>query len=361
MNILNKFENNKNKKENKRYKKLIAKTKFEKIDFLNPNILSKKKENHNIDNIKMKYGFLLSLSPQFTQNKIQSLKNKYLNNNFHFNKTNNYINNNNYNFKKSPLIPHIVDNITYEHINRNINSNNNSNCNNNTFANNNNNKKNSEICTKKRISKNNFFRSTSLQFVKENNIIFNNVYNRVKNKKRNEVNNDDIINQRNKNIINKKECKTTNTNYNSPKFGQSFKYLRNTREDFISVDKKLNDILKSEAFNKSRKKQYIIFPISKKINMLSEVKKDIKKLNKKSFGSILNSKISNTGNSLYSSHYSDFPKNKSENNLNVFYELFNDEKENSNLINYENEINKPILIKSLPRPKLNVPKYLKFL
>ena len=360
MNNFNKFKIkadkiNKHISDNKRYKKLLLKTKLEKNNFLNGNVISKNEEIHTIDKIKMKYGFLLSLSPQFTYNKIQSLKNKYLNNNISsLKKYNNCVN-----LKMSSYIPHNYDKITFSH----KNSNNSSNCN--SFSilalnNNQNSTSNSNI----RYSKNNFFRSSSLQFVKENNFNFNNVYNKLKNKKRTELNDNNSINHRNNNIYNiyQKESKTVKNINNNPKFGQNFKYLKNTREDFINVDKKLNEILKSYAFNKNERKQLnIIFPISKKIKMLNEVKKDINNLNKKSFNSLLNSKITKTGDSFFTSHNSDFPRNHSENNLNMFYELFNDEKENNNIINNKNEINKPILIKSLPKPKLNVPKYLKFL
>ena len=362
MNNFNKFKLkadkiNKHITDNNRYKKLLLKTKLEKNNFLNGNVISKNKEIHTVDKIKMKYGFLLSLSPQFAYNKIQSLKNKYLNNNISsINKYNNCAN-----LKMSSYIPHNIDNITFSHKNSNS-SNSNSNCN--SFSimalnNNQNSTNNSNI----RYSKNNFFRSSSLQFVKENNFNFNNSYNKLKNKKRTELKENNAINHRNNNIYNffQKESKTTKNNNNNPKFGQNFKYLRNTREDFISVDKKLNEILKSDAFNSKRKQFNIIFPISKKIIMLNEVKKDINNLKKKTFNSLLNLKITKTGDSFFTSYTSDFPRNHSENNLNMFYELFNDEKENNNIINNKNEINKPILIKSLPKPKLNVPKYLKFL
>ena len=282
-------------------------------------LIKRNKIIHNIDKIKSKYGFFTnSLNQKLTFHKIQMLKNKYLSNN--------------------------------------INSNNNFNISNDEKFSINNNK----------INKN-LFRSSSLQFVKENNIIFNNFYKTLKNKKSTNIyeiinKHKDILSQQRKmkeKLLISKNEKVINSNNDtnkSQKFGQKFKYLKNTREEYIIIDKKLKNLLKNDAFNKTKKREFnAIFPISKKINMLNELKKDIKNLSKKSFeDTSLTPK--DTG-PFFSAKKSDNFNNKSERKLNLFYEVFNEKNE---YIDNENDIIKPILIKSLPKPKLDVPNYLNF-
>lgn len=323
--------------DNNGYKKLTSHE--EKNTTLGSTIISKYKIKHNIEKIKEKYGFLTyNLSPQITHSKIQMLKNKYLNNNINFYKNHN-----------SNINRYMINNVENMSINNNINSDN---------------------VMNKTHKKYNLFRNSSLQFVKENNIIFNNFYDTLTSKNRNknnDINNTNII-LNDKNFNNntlKKGSKNISINYNNhnvvykPKLGQNFKYLKNTREQFIFMDKKLNNLLKSEIFNKCRNKNFNkVFPISKKINMLNEVKKDIKNLNKKNFEDTL--LTPKAGESFSHNQHPGLYRNNSERTFNIFYELFDEEKENSNITNNENEINKPILIKSLPKPKLNVPNYVNF-
>ena len=292
-------------------------------------IISKNKISINIERIKNKYGFSTNcLNQKLAYNKIQNLKNKYLKNNNNFN---------------SKLDFNTIDKFSLIH-SRNNNIKLNKNSVNNTIE-----------------RKKNLFRNSSLQFVKENNIIFNNFYNTFRNKRRNNENKNNInyiLNDKKlKYNTFKEENKKTIIN-NKPKLSNKFKYLKNTRDEFMNVNKKLKDLLKNEVFNKNNKKGFnAIFPISKKIYMLNEVKKDIKNLSKKSFDEILISP-KNTG-SFFSSQSSDNFRINSDRKNNLFQELF-DEKENSNIIDNENEIIKPNLIKSLPKPKLNVPNYVNF-
>ena len=325
--------------DNNRYKKLSSHE--EKNATLGSTIISKYKKKYNIETIKKKYGILTyNLSPQITHSKIQFLKNKYINNNINFYKNHN-----------SNISHYMINNVENMSINNNINPDN---------------------VMNKTHKKYNLFRNSSLQFVKENNIILNNFYNTLKSKKRNDLNNKNntniILNNKkfnNNNNTLKKGSKNISINYNNhnvvykPKLGQNFKYLKNTREEFIFMDKKLNNLLKSEIFNKCKNKNFNkVFPISKKINMLNEVKNDIKNLNKKNFEDTLLTQ--KAGESFSNNQNPGLYRSNSERTFNIFYELFDDDKENSNIINNENEINKPILIKSLPKPKLNVPNYVNF-
>ena len=301
-------------------------------------IISKNKVSINIERIKNKYGFLTnSLSQKIAYNKIQNLKNKYLKNNNNFN---------------SKLDFNTINTIDKFSINNN--------------KNNNIKKLNKESVNNIIEKKKNLFRNSSLQFVKENNIIFNNFYNTFRNKIRNNDNRNNENRNNFNNILNDKKMKYNTIKEekktiinNKPKLSNKFKYLKNTRDEYMNVNKKLKDLLKNDAFNKKNKKGFnAIFPISKKINMLYEVKKDIKNLSKKSFDDVLISP-KNTASFFSSSQSSDIHGINSDRKSNIFQELF-EENENSDVINNENEIIKPNLIKSLPKPKLNVPNYVNF-
>ena len=298
----------------------------------------------NIDKLKTKYGFLSNnLSQKLAYNKIQMLKNKYFKNNNSYNYNYNYNNNINYSSNSNFNI-NSIDQFSIN-LNDNLNNLNRS-------------------PVRNLDKKKNIFRNSSLKFVKENNIIFNNFYNTLINKKNNTLykhrNNNSILIEKKNNYKTIQEVNKTNiiNNIAKLKMNNKFKYLKNNREDFIILDKKLKELFKNDAFNKNKKKSFnTIFPISKKINMLSEVKKDIKNLNKKSFeDNLLSSKVSGSFLSNQSSNYLGI---HSERKTNLFYELF-DKKENDNLINNENVIIRPNLIKSLPKPKLEVPNYVNF-
>jgi len=317
-------------KVNNRYKNwslLSQKTKNQ----LGSNKIKRNNIIRNIENIKNKYGFN-SLNQKIIYNKIQILKNKYINNNY------------NYNSNSNSKINSIDENTINVNVNNNMNEN--------------------IIKGEKNLLKSSF----SLQYIKENNVILNNFYHTLRNKRSNnayEINNNNhnrnyksLDNKQiNKNILkeftkeniqNKNNDKT-----NRPKLGHKFKYLKNTREDYIRVGKKINELLKNELFNKRIKKGFnAIFPISKKINMLNEVKNDIKNVK----DALLNPK---TARKFSSSQTGVHPKINSEKRVNLFYELFNDENENNN-IKDENKITKPSLIRSLSKPKLDIPNYNNF-
>ena len=189
-------------------------------------------------------------------------------------------------------------------------------------------------------NKKHMFRSTSLQFVKENNLNFNNLYNTLKNdrkisfKENNKLNNIDFEATKNENN------KTNNT---KSKF--EFKYLKNIKEDFINIHNKFKNLFQNDVFNKKKKKLVnMIFPISKKLYLLSEMKKDIKIANKNSFRNMtISPKSTISSNSEYTSK-------------NIFSELFSENGDDETIIG-QNGIKKPNLIRTFSKPKLNVPKY----
>lgn len=259
-----------------------------------------------IDNLKLKYNFFKTnnINTQLAHRKVELLKNKYLKNN---QKVAN-------NLKINNVIRYSISN----------------------------NKDNKIKLNPRNNSKKRLFRSSSLQFVKENNFKFNNLYNTFRNEKKfffrennNKVNDDLQF----KSALNNQSCKTNTKN------AYNFKYLRNVKEDFINVHNKLKELLKNDAFNKKKKMSHnSIFPISKKIYLLSEMKKDIQNVKKFSLSNTpLSSKSTNNANSETL-------------HKNIFVELFN-ESDKDTLTNNEEEIRKPRLIRTNSKPKLNVPKF----
>ena len=264
---------------------------------------SKHKTNEIIDKIKMKYGLLHNtINTQVVNRKMQILKNKYMKGSQNLESKINFNNNIRYS--------------TNNDINNKL-----------VLRANNNNKK-------------HMFRSTSLQFVKENNLNFNNLYNTLKNdrkisfKENNKLNNIDFEATKNENN------KTNNT---KSKF--EFKYLKNIKEDFINIHNKFKNLFQNDVFNKKKKKLVnMIFPISKKLYLLSEMKKDIKIANKNSFRNMtISPKSTISSNSEYTSK-------------NIFSELFSENGDDETIIG-QNGIKKPNLIRTFSKPKLNVPKY----
>jgi hypothetical protein len=264
---------------------------------------SKHKTNEIIDKIKMKYGLLHNtINTQVVNRKMQILKNKYI--------------------KGSQNLESKIN------INNNIRYSTNNDINNKLeLRANNNNKK-------------HMFRSTSLQFVKENNLNFNNLYNTLKNdrkisfKENNKLNNIDF-----------EATKNENNKANNTKSKFEFKYLKNIKEDFINIHNKFKNLFQNDVFNKKKKKLVnMIFPISKKLYLLSEMKKDIKIANKNSFRNMtISPKSTISSNSEYTSK-------------NIFSELFSENGDDETIIG-QNGIKKPNLIRTFSKPKLNVPKY----
>ena len=264
---------------------------------------SKHKTNEIIDKIKMKYGLLHNtINTQVVNRKMQILKNKYM--------------------KGSQNLESKIN------INNNIRYSTNNDINNKLVLRaNNNNKK-------------HMFRSTSLQFVKENNLYFNNLYNTLKNDRKISFRENNKLNN-----IDFEATKNENNKANNTKSKFEFKYLKNIKEDFINIHNKFKNLFQNDVFNKKKKKLVnMIFPISKKLYLLSEMKKDIKIANKNSFRNMtISPKSTISSNSEYTSK-------------NIFSELFSENGDDETIIG-QNGIKKPNLIRTFSKPKLNVPKY----
>ena len=141
-------------------------------------------------------------------------------------------------------------------------------------------------------------------------------------------------------------------------------YVKSTRNDFYLIDKKVNEILQNERSSPEKKIKFNnINPISQRINMLNNVKKEINIVNKNFENTINNSTISQISGSCTTidfkyinptfkrtSIYNDSFGNKND-DFGSFY--FNE-------ISKENELEKPFLIIGLSKPKLNVMRFSKF-
>lgn len=122
-------------------------------------------------------------------------------------------------------------------------------------------------------------------------------------------------------------------------------YIKNAKEEFNIIDKKINEILENE------KSEY---PISKRINILNGIRKDINQINKNSFDN-----DNNNSQMSYNSYFTlGFkyikPKVKGES---IFGEVFNSNNNRENNIyfnDYEDEVSKPVLLKTMPKPKFKI-------
>ena len=273
-----------------------------------PFSIQKDLTKEKINKIKMKYSLSLnSINKKLIQNKIQSLKFKYMKDKQNINNKINFNTAIRYSISKS---------------------------------------KNNQINYSRNSNINGMFRSSSLQFSRENNFNLNSLYSTLKSESKtnifsnNGIDNYSLYSKESYNKSNK-----TNNNNNKSKFLYNFKYLRNLKEDFIKVHNKFKDLFQKDAFNKKKKKlNNMIFPISKKIYLLNEIKKDIKKVNKytqRNMESLHQSKTSEISNRI--------PKR------NLFNELFREDYDD--VAKSEQVIQKPNLIRNFSKPKLNLPKY----
>lgn len=187
----------------------------------------------------------------------------------------------------------------------------------------------------------------------------------------------EIMNNFDKNILRKSneinyQVKSKINNLNKNKMiNLNLKILKNNseqnnktiREEFLKFGKSIKKILDENDINENNKNELdenhnqrtkSVCPIKKRINILSSVKNQIKKINKDLFKE--NEKNNNTNISVDSQSDLEFkhikPMIMNENYIkeNYFKEEQKDKYANDSLL-------KPILIRSLPRPKLNIPKY----
>ena len=141
-------------------------------------------------------------------------------------------------------------------------------------------------------------------------------------------------------------------------------YVKNTRNDFYIIDKKVNEILKNEKLSPEKNIKFNnIYPISRRINVLNGVKKEIKIVNKNYDNTINNSSISQFSGSFTTIGFKYInPKLKRRSVYNDIFGSKNDEYGSFyfNEISKDNELEKPILIRGLSKPKLEVMRFSRF-
>ncbi len=148
----------------------------------------------------------------------------------------------------------------------------------------------------------------------------------------------------------------TAKNKSKRKIVDSFRFLKNTRQEYVEVDNTLKKLLNDENFNLRKKKGFTsIYPISKRIKMLSNARNDINKMNKTTRKKSIDA--SSFMRDSYNSELNTIRKelknkNKSES---IFDAIFSDDNDNGD--NEEYNLCRPVLIKSGPKPKLQVPNY----
>ena len=279
----------------------------------------------DIYKIKLKYGYAQNIHDQQNiHHQISQLKNKYLKNNADKYKINNvnvisYVNND----KKKLL-------------NRSE-----------SYQSNNNNKikGHSVDSIKNKNNTSSFYNNINIEKEKEKISLFLSTERLMNN-----INNNSFIND-NQNIKEKKESDYEN-------------YVKNTRNDFYLVDKKVNEILQGERLSPEKKIKFNnIYPISQRINMLNSVKNEIRVVNKNFENTINNSSLSQASGSYTTIGFKYInPKFKRTSIYRDIFESKNDDYGSfySNEISKDNEIEKPILIRGLSKPKLNVMRFSKF-
>ena len=276
----------------------------------------------NINKIKFKYGIIQNvMDQQKVQFKISQLKKKCLEKSADKYKINN------------------VNMISY--INNNKKKNN---YNNESFQNNNNNKIKGHSIDLERIKN-------------SNSSFYNNNNNNEKEKISLGLSSEQLMNINNS-LINE------NQNIKQRKENDYENYIKSTRNDFYLIDKKVNEILKNERISSEKRTKFNnIYPISQRINMLNNVKNEIKIINRNYDNNINNSSVSQFSNSFTtlgfkyinpkfkrSSIYSDIFTNKIDEYGSFVF----------NEISKENELDKPVLIRGLSKPKLNIKRFSKF-
>jgi len=257
----------------------------------NPLILSPINDTKiNIDYIKIKYGYINNNSSKNILDKISKIKEKYFQD-----------------YSKNNLI---MDS-------KNL-----------TILNKGKNKNNKTLSESKSIDKNIW--ENNFQFQKQNSIYFNK-----------EI----VINKKNDKI------KTATARIQSP--------LIIKNEDFFIIDKvnnensnNINKIFHKEFSIKSKNKEEYIYPISRRIKLLKNIKQNIDKISKNDSKTIL---INSHSNKSLGSSY--IYQNSNINKISIFDEVFKKDNQTDKVIIYKKKISIPTLLKSKSKPKPNVPTY----
>ena len=257
----------------------------------NPLILSPINDTKiNIDYIKIKYGYINNNSSKNILDKISKIKEKYFQD-----------------YSKNNLI---MDS-------KNL-----------TILNKGKNKNNKTLSESKSIDKNIW--ENNFQFQKQNSIYFNK-----------EI----VINKKNDKI------KTATARIQSP--------LIIKNEDFFIIDKvnnensnNINKIFHKEFSIKSKNKEEYIYPISRRIKLLKNIKQNIDKISKNDSKTIL---INSHSNKSLGSSY--IYQNSNINKISIFDEVFKKDNQTEKDIINKKKISIPTLLKLKSKPKPNVPTY----
>ena len=187
---------------------------------------------------------------------------------------------------------------------------------------------------------------------------YNNNYNTEKEKMSLGISSEQLINNINNSLLNDEQ------NIKEKRESDYENYIRNTRNDFYLIDKKVNEILNNERLSPEKNIKFNnIHPISQRINMLNDVKKEIKVINKNFDNNFNNSSLSQFSGSFTTIGFKYInPKFKRRS---VYNDIFGSKNEEYGSIDFnevskENELEKPILIRGLSKPKLKVMKFSNF-
>ena len=136
------------------------------------------------------------------------------------------------------------------------------------------------------------------------------------------------------------------------------KYLKNKRNEYNKIEQKINEILNDKEFIPEKKQKFSsIYPISKRINLLTDVKKEI---------NIINKSDNNTNNSIFDQVSYDsyttvgFNYIKPKIHRISIYEdssnrIIDTKNSNSNNeISKNNKLDKPIFIRTFHKPNVNI-------
>ena len=139
------------------------------------------------------------------------------------------------------------------------------------------------------------------------------------------------------------------------------KFVKNNRSEYNKIEQKIKEILKNEYLNPEERKKYNnIYPISKRINMLSDIKKEINNINQ-SNDRHNNSFLSHTSSGSYTTLGFNFIQPKVK-RLSIYDTVFNDIIDSKNQFenSKNNEIEKPVIIKLLNRPNFSPRRFSSF-
>ena len=303
--------------------KLLSKN--ERKTSLNLLLSTRPELKQNINKIKLKYGYSQDIRDQQNlHHQISQLKNKYIKNS-----------SDKYKIKNVNIISYV-----------NNEKKKNYNTNNESFENYKRTKGKAQSVDLGRI------RNTASSF-------YNNNYNYEKEKMSLGLLSDQLMNNINNNSI-----MNDNTNIKDKKESDYENYVKNTRNDFYIIDKKVKEILQNEKLSPEKNIKFNnIYPISQRINMLNNVKKEIKVVNKNLESTFNNSSLSQISGSFTTIGFKYInPKFKRRSIYNDIFGNKNDEygSFDFNEVSKETELDKPILIRGLSKPKLNVKRFSKF-